>query len=282
MHVRGFTLIEMIVTIAITGIIAAIVAVFMRAPVEGYVDSARRASLTDVADTALRRIARDVQNALPNSVRPSAGCEADTMTPCGVELLLTAAGGRYRHDDACFSTGCTSLTTLGSAISANGEYLNDRIVIYNLHNNDSGACAPSYPSAWCGNNSALITASTEGGNNDQFAFANTTFAPGTGSPARAFFIVSGPVAYVCSGVGTSGGNGTGELRRYAGYAIASAATFPPPGATGRLLARRVSACRINYNPAVAGTNGLLDLYLEITEADESVGLYHQIHVDNAP
>ena len=66
---RGFTLVEAIVVIVITGIIAAGVAVFIRAPVEGYVDSVARAELTDAADTALRRLSRDVNSALPNSLR---------------------------------------------------------------------------------------------------------------------------------------------------------------------------------------------------------------------
>ncbi|NCN89388.1 MAG: prepilin-type N-terminal cleavage/methylation domain-containing protein, partial [Gallionella sp.] len=57
MSQRGFTLIEMIVVIVITGIIAGIVAIFIKAPVQGYVDSARRAELTDIADTAVRRLA---------------------------------------------------------------------------------------------------------------------------------------------------------------------------------------------------------------------------------
>ena len=50
----GFTLVEMIMVITITGIIGAMVAVFIRSPVDSYVDSARRAELSDIADTALR------------------------------------------------------------------------------------------------------------------------------------------------------------------------------------------------------------------------------------
>lgn len=285
---RGFTLIEMIVVITITGIVAGMVAVFIRTPIEGYVDSARRAWMTDVADTALRRIARDVQAALPNSVRPNAACVASTTTPCGIELLLTSTGGRYSHDAAdtgkCFvvGEGCTSLTTLGSVITANGERTGERIAIYNLYNNDGNDCSATNRSAWCSHNLATVTGSTEGGGSDAFAFAKTEFRPGTGSPSRTFFVVSGPVAYVCSNVGSSGGNGTGELWRYEGYALAAAAAFPPSGATGRLLAHRVSACNFGYAAAVAGTNGLLDLYLEIMESGDRVGLYHEVHVDNAP
>lgn len=279
MRPHGFTLIEMIVAITITGIVAASIAVFMRTPVESYAATARRAWLTDVADTALRRIARDVQAALPNSLRPLGSGQ-------NLELLPTTTGGRYDHDAAeaagCFAGGCTGLATLGSAIGANNELVGQRLVVYNLHANDGNDCGANHPSAWCGNNSAPITGSTDSGNNDSFAFANTAFRPSTGSPARVFFVAAGPVAYVCSGVGLQGGNGTGELRRYEGYAVAPTPTFPPPGAAGRLLAHRVSACRFDYNPGVTERNGLLSLYLEITEAGERVALHHQVHVNNAP
>ena len=69
----GFTLIEAIMVIVITGILAGMVAVFIRAPIDAYVDSARRADLTDVADTAVRRVARDIGAALPNGLRTPTG-----------------------------------------------------------------------------------------------------------------------------------------------------------------------------------------------------------------
>ena len=73
---RGFTLVEMIIVIVITGIIGGMVAMFIRMPVQGYVDSARRAEMTDIADTALRRIGRDLRTAVPNSVRvPARGLD---------------------------------------------------------------------------------------------------------------------------------------------------------------------------------------------------------------
>ena len=65
----GFTLVEMIIVMVITGIIGGMVAIFLRAPVQQYMSTARRADMTDIADTALRRIGRDLRLALPNSVR---------------------------------------------------------------------------------------------------------------------------------------------------------------------------------------------------------------------
>ena len=93
MRARGVTLIEMIVVIAITGILAAAVAVFIRRPVEGYIDAARRAELSDIADTALRRITRDLRTALPNSIRTTAAGGVTFL-----EYLQVSGGGRYRSD----------------------------------------------------------------------------------------------------------------------------------------------------------------------------------------
>ncbi|MEX1993814.1 MAG: prepilin-type N-terminal cleavage/methylation domain-containing protein, partial [Steroidobacteraceae bacterium] len=57
----GVTLIELIIVITITAIVAVGVSVFISRPIEGYVDAARRAELTDIADTALRRMTRDLR-----------------------------------------------------------------------------------------------------------------------------------------------------------------------------------------------------------------------------
>src|SRR2546427_4793105 len=57
---RGVTLIEMVIVISITAIIAGAVSVFISRPVEGYADAARRAEMSDIADTALRRMTRDL------------------------------------------------------------------------------------------------------------------------------------------------------------------------------------------------------------------------------
>ena len=89
---HGFTLVELVMVIAIMGVIGAVVAVFMRSPIDAYFDSARRAALTDVADTAVRRMARDVRKALPNSLRlPSSGSPGSC-----IEFIPTKTGGRYR------------------------------------------------------------------------------------------------------------------------------------------------------------------------------------------
>ena len=128
----GFTLIEAIVAIVVLGIVAGIVAIFMRGPIQGFVDSTRRAELTDAADLALRRMGRDLRLALPNSLR---------AVPNGFEFIITSGAGRYR-DVGDGSTGgnvlsftsaaSTDFDVLGQmptlATGASGDF----IVVYNL------------------------------------------------------------------------------------------------------------------------------------------------------
>ena len=87
----GFTLIELVVTLVVTAIVVGFMSMFIAAPIRGFADQACRSRLVDAADTALRRMERDVRRALPNSIRTtsSAGVVA-------LELLSTVDGGRYR------------------------------------------------------------------------------------------------------------------------------------------------------------------------------------------
>lgn len=262
----GFTLAELVIVIAITGIIAGVVAVFMQKPVQGYFDSLRRAGLTDTADTALRRMARDLRLALPNSVRVSG---------TAVEFLQTRTGGRYRVEDdggatpadvLDFTAADSGFDVLGTL--SNTPVVGDLVVVYNL--GFSGA------DAYAGDNSSSITGisgNTISINAKQFPFE---------SPGSRFHVVSGPISYVCAGLGTdANGTGTGTLRRYWGYTV-TLAQVVPPGGSNALLADKISDCSFVYQPGVTARSGLVSIQLQITEKNESVTLYHEVHVPNVP
>lgn len=269
---RGFTLVEAVIVIVITGIIAGIVAVFIKAPVDAYFDSARRAEMTDIADTALRRMARDVRLALPNSVRVTASGGSFYL-----EFLQTRSGARYRQDDACFAAGCSSLTTFGSVTPEVAIAINsDRVAIYNQYNNEAGGCGPTDPSAYCGNNTALVTGVADAAAEDVISFAAKSFPHA--SPANRFQIIETPVSYVC----TPGAGGTGTLQRHWGYAIAPAQPTAFGGAPTALLATRVSACNFSYAPGITERGGLLNMRLSLSQSGEDVSLQNQVHVTNVP
>ncbi|MDO9372202.1 MAG: type II secretion system protein [Gammaproteobacteria bacterium] len=86
----GFTLVEMVFTLVISGIMLALAAVFITRPIEGYQDLTRRALLVNNAESALRQMAREMRNALPKSVR------INTVSGFALEMLPVIDGAMYR------------------------------------------------------------------------------------------------------------------------------------------------------------------------------------------
>lgn len=285
---RGVTLLELVVTIVVLGIIAAAASLFLQPALEAYFATQRRAEIADVADTAMRRMTRDIRLALPNSARVDG-------TNHFLELLMTKNGGRYRalnDDDAAtaedpldFSTPDSAFDTLGllPAIGDQQVQPNDYVVIHNL----GIAGADAYDAAAANPNIAQIAAFGAGALADEqrITLAAATRFP-LESPGRRFFVVSGPVTFACMGVGSAAGEGTGTLRRWSNYAIAPRGGLPPTtlpgGATEALLANNVSACQFDYTALPLLGRGLVAVRLAITRASETVTLYFEAHINNVP
>ncbi len=262
---RGFTLIEAVVVIAITGIVAAVVAVFIRVPVEGYFDSVYRAELTDVADTALRRMARDLRLALPNSMRVNGGGTA-------VEFLLTTSGGRYldQEDDPAgefLDFDDVDDLTFDVVGPVPASLVGNQIVVYNL--------GPSFSpgDAYTGGNRATVN-SISGQTATLAANPFASQTPEMRSPGRRFQVVTTPVTYACL---------NNQLIRYSNYPISSGQPdVPVAGAASSVMANGVTDCAFNYNNAVSMRTALIGLSISLTRNGETVQLFHQVHVDNTP
>lgn len=286
---RGFTLVEMIVVIVITGIIGGIVAMFIRAPVQSYVDSARRAEMSDVADTALRRIARDLHTAVPNSLRM-------TADPTYVEFLPTRDGGRYRVTDvgagACgvsgnelsFDVADTCFEIIGSAMNFNAG---DAVVIGSTQSDGS----LPYKSAAGGGVMRMIAnpAGVGTGLHAVKILSTVPFPKTSELDGHRFEIVPADqqaVTYACvnmqNGALDANGDGQGSLTRYWAYGVIDPQKPPAAlGVTGSALANNVSACNFVYT-TTSQRDSLLAVTLTITRSNESVTLYHEIHMNNIP
>lgn len=258
----GFTLIEMIVVMTITGILVAIVAVFIRRPMEGLIDTTRRVALADAADTALRRMARDLRSAVPNSVRV-----AQNGSNWYIEFLPVLAAGRYCAESDCGTpldtvAGNSALSFAGPAPVLSPIPTGTEVVIYNL--------GVTGLDAYSGSNSVGLA--SIGASSLTFS-ANKVFA--YASPGKRFQIFGRPVSYVCA----PGGN----LSRLAGYTKqASQPTSTPGGASTAILASDVASCSVDYQQSAIDQNGLLYLTLQLARSGETVTLSHAIQINNTP
>lgn len=275
----GFTLIEAIMVMTITAVLAAGVAVFLRKPIDGYLDLSRRAELSDIADTAVRRISRDLHLALPNSVRV---VPADRSC---LEFIPTVNGGRYRAEPIgnVFDTSAAlnKFDVLGPLSSA--PVSGDKIVVFNL--GIAGA------DAYAGDNVATVAAGTTSALINLSASFQFPFT----SPGRRFHVIAKDeqsVFYVCAKAGggaigvDAAGNGDAVLYRLVRNISAGIPTVCPAiPANTPILAQNLSTCEFVYASDIGGAterNGLVSMRLGISKSNETVNLYHEVHVNNAP
>lgn len=289
MHQHGFTLVEAIVTLVVTAIIAGTMVLFIQRPVRNYVDSAARAEVSDVADLALRRMAREIASALPNSVRVN--------TVGGVqflEFIPTSGGGRYLSAEDNTITGTPLSFDNAGAINFNvvGDVPamapGDFIAIYNLGDGFTDA------DAYAGLNVASVTGiaaaqgfttvtigSVAGAATNPFAAPALAGRAPNMSPDQRFQVIGRPVVFRCDPSTT----GIGTLQR--SVEANFGAVFPQPAlGVGALLANNVVACNFsmsitNRQSALVGMN----LSLGWTNPNgglETVTLTHQVHVNNTP
>ncbi|CDG82753.1 prepilin-type N-terminal cleavage/methylation domain-containing protein [Janthinobacterium agaricidamnosum] len=291
---RGFTLVELIVVIVITGIVAGMVALFIRIPVQGYLDVNARAELADAADTATRRITRDVRLALPNSVRVSNAANGGSY----LELLLTKAGGRYlSEDDDLTATPGNVLafdpntqaanpnvfTIVGAAPSGLQTIVaGDSIVVNNLGDQ------PPVDAYNCGGQCNRALVSAVNGSNITLA-ANPFLAqnPSMPSLSHRFHVVTTPVTYYCAGNPA----GRGVLQRFSGYAIQAGQPLDASAAplstapVAALLAQQVASCGFFFDTLANAERGLVRINLTLGAPGSSSGqvsLVQQAQVNNTP
>lgn len=288
----GFSLIELVVVLVLVAVLAGGMTAFMVEPFRGWRDTTRRARLVDEAESALRRMARDVRRALPNSLRVAGGGSA-------LELLHAADGARYRaqggtnpgpivHAAASdrlqlVPAGDASWNALGRFEALAFGYgiplaSGTRVAI---HPTGSVVWADAASATSPGTITPAGTTITvlDDGDEDQLQLS-APFRFRFASPSQRMYLVDGPVSYLCD-------TAAGTLERFAGYAIAAAQPTDPGLAPlsavgGARVANRVTACDFGYQPGTPTRTALLTLALSVSEAGETVRLLHQVHVENSP
>ncbi|MFQ5515079.1 MAG: type II secretion system protein J [Myxococcota bacterium] len=287
--VYGFSLVELVVVIALTGIVAGFAMSFIGQSMRAYGDIDGRARLVAHAETALQRMARDVRRALPNSIRVAGGATA-------LELLYTLDGARYRSapgvntpDDHTAASDVldpgpdASFNVLGRLRALSFSYgtalpSGQRIAIYSTGSAIwSDAAAGTSPGAITPA-STTVTIQNDG-DEDQLVLGSS-FDFIRRSPRRRLYVVEGPVSFLCDTTAQT-------LTRYSGYApTASQPTNPlaAPIATAQAatLASGVASCQFSYAPGSSQRASLVTLALTLARDGSQVRLLEQVHVVNAP
>lgn len=297
---RGVTLIEMVIVIALIGIIGTTIGGVILPAIQSYEAQKRRAALVDSAESALRRMARDIRIALPHSLRIT-----NTASGFALEMIPTVDGGRYCVSGLAncntaaevlnFAAADTDFEILGcfrnsafisAATAGTAAY---RLVINNSGNEVyTAAGSPAVitpaattitltvsPGGTCGVGNRRHSVAIGGGGH-QFSSSSTR--------QRLFAIQSAaaPVSYICDASSSAQ-----TLNRYAGYAFAGAQPTNPliaplSAATSiGLVTGDVSGCSITTTTSDVQNRGLVTLELTVERAGETVRLIHQVQLDNS-
>ena len=278
---RGFTLIELIVTLVLFGLMAATLVVFLRPAMASWLAVRTRSALASDADHALRRMLRDVRAAVPNSIRtPGTDC---------FELVPTGGGGRYRKAYDFANAGgawvnpevATSLFDVYSTLSplpAAGDW----VVVDNQNAGDVYAGA---------NRSAITAVTTPAAAYGKHRLAINALQFPLGYDGGRFNWVPDSqkaVFYVCSGASTTldgNGDAPGVLYRLKNYGFNAAAPATCPAVAGAdVLATGVRSCRFLYtaNQGATQQSGFISLQVELTRSNETASLVLGAHVSNVP
>jgi prepilin-type N-terminal cleavage/methylation domain-containing protein len=259
---RGFTLVELVVAIAISGIVVAFAALFISAPVTAYETESRRAAVVDEAAASWPAIESDLDHALPNSLRARRNGSFVAL-----EMLRVEDAARYLAPPSNNFTVAGVLRGVAVGVDLPNRYLSV---------NNCGPQPPACPDAYTlgGSMTPAVTVHIDNGAaGEQQLTVNPVPVFASDSPRKTIYLVSGAVTYLCDET-------QGTLRRFANYSIAANqanrddagdfAAFP-----GTLMATGLTTCDFRASPPNATVPQTASLRLTATRSSgESITMFH--------
>lgn len=201
----GLTIIELVAVIVISGIMATGVVTYVLRSAQGIASSASRNQLATTGRVAIDRLAMELHNALPGSIRRTSfsGRECIEFVPIR---------GASSYIDPPFSTAATSFDVVDFSPSLHGAsdgyaviYPNDQSELYA---GDIGSSS-GWPNFADRGPIQTLTSIADSANADQSTITLTkSHRFNRRSPVSRFFVVDDPVSYCMSG---------SNLYRYTNY-----------------------------------------------------------------
>ncbi len=314
---QGFTLIELILTIVLAGLVATMVATVIGNQASGYVDLQQRARLVQLADSAIQQITKDIRNAVPNSIRVSGNyLEFVPVQMMGYYRSELNNSGGLPGDILDFTVEDTEFSVYEDLYTGAGVgkyYPSAQVVIYNLGSpgadlyNDaivSGVSSGviSEPGLYIKN--AITKDYADGfldgvidGNPDTYPEDIVCFDQddtncglpvgqqfSSASPTERMYIVDGAQTYQCAA--NAANPSAGLLSSYSGYAIQSiqpTTTGAPLNTVDQVIVTdSVSSCSFSYNAGMA-QESIVSIHLTLSDGNnQSISLMKQVKVSNVP
>lgn len=269
--IRGFTLVELIVSITLLSTLALVAVPMLRMPMTAYLEAGARAGVTTELDTVQTRLNADLARALPNSVRlrvvgarqlleflevRAEGRHRSGLSggPQSCPTVCSAASNQDSLEAACNESCFTSLGALVGDAPVPGV---DYVVVNPLGPGVPGGdpyAGGAVPVA--GGIKSRLTAVAAVASGTRLSITPHSF-PAIAATRR-FYLVSGPVSYECNPA-------TQLLQRHDGYAVSAVQPIAFGGAQTAPLATGVTACNFSYvATGTSGRGGVLNLWLRLS------------------
>jgi MSHA biogenesis protein MshO len=266
---RGFTLLELVVSIAVSGIVLAFAGMFVKAPLDAYMASARRSEIQDSVSILWPRMEEDIRSALPNSVRVTA-----SGTSKALELLPVLSSARFMSspNGGSFKTAgiLAGVPHSPSLPPPAGLYY---LSINNASPNDAYAMTNVMTSA-----SRQLTFTTAG-TEDTVAISPAFNFAAAGSPTNRIYLVQRPVTYLCNET-------AGTLQRFSGYTVAAsqasrntAAKLTAAGAAVSLIARDIKSCAFSFVGGNTTHGQIVTARITVAKDGETTSIVRTASVD---
>lgn len=261
---RGFTLIEIIVTIVIIGILGVGITNFISRSVQGVADSADRQHIAAIAFLVSEKVSRGVRDALPNSFRVNNASGTGTC----IEYIPTVGGSDYLTVPTLAAANSFEVVPFPNYAAGNVDSARDRVAVY--PNTLSGLYSLTNP----GTISALVSQLSAGTTTNALTLelgAAHQFL--TDSPTRRLFIVRPPEMFCFVG---------SFLNYYSAYGFQG--SIPDPtGLTPAVVASQLSNGSFTYTPGTLSRAGVVTLSFDVVDAGGATqSIAQEIQVRNVP
>lgn len=275
---NGFTMIEIIISIIIVGIVSATVSQIIGRYLENYDAVSRRTLMQTAAQLAIERISREVRLALPNSICVDNAGTCVTTAQDKMYFVSIKDAGYYQDTSGNYpnfakkplpvtpnSDNEFDIVSETDVANLNAIAGTDWVAIYNINNSN----------IYAGNNARKINTLTNmvpaAGEQIIRVQLDSSFSFPLNSPQRRFHIIKPhSTLFYLQGSTLMWGKSANDF------------VSPATAAESHILLEKVSNLSFSFKNGSLQRAGLLHIDLTVEDEGEQIHLIHEAHVYNVP